>query len=230
MGIEMLKLHWKAARWPMLPVLIAAFAMPLMAGRSAWGGTYGETSIGSGGVWAVVNDAAGFALTFPLLAIVSGTILGLTAWNWDHRHNHIYPLSLPIARWRYAAMKFGSGVILLGATSGVFFAGAALSAGLAQLPVGLNAYPAELSVHFFLASLTGYALLFALAGGTMKTAVAVISLSMVALFFGNGLFDLGGVFWAPLARVDVPSTLYLFLVEGNGPFSVFAGNWMLFDV
>ena len=40
MGMQMLKLHWKAARWPMLPVLVAAFGLPMWTGRSAWGATY----------------------------------------------------------------------------------------------------------------------------------------------------------------------------------------------
>lgn len=230
MGIQMLKLHWKAAKWPMLPVMIAAFGLPMMAGRAAWGGTYGEYTLQSQGVWGLVSESAAYALTFPLLALISGTILGLTAWSWDHQQNHIYPLSLPIARWQYAAMKFGGGVILLTATSGVFLAGAGISASLAQLPVGLRAYPVALTGHFFLASLTGYSLLFALAGGTMRTAVLTLSGTAILLIFGNGIFDLGGLFWEPLGAVDVPMTLFTFLVEGNGPLSVFSGNWMLFDV
>lgn len=229
MGIQMLKVHWKAARWPMLPVLVVAFGLPLMAGRSAWDGQKGLT-LANSGAWIDVNTVAAFGVVFPFLAFTAGTVLALTAWTWDHNAGHVYPLSLPIERWRYAAMKFGGGVILLAATSTVFFAGASITSALSTLPVGLKAYPGALSIHFFMAGLTAYALMFALAAGTMRTAVLVIAGVFVTFAFGDAILDLAGYLWAPLADIRISVLLYTFLVEGNGPLSVFSGNWMLFDV
>jgi len=230
MGIQMLKLHWKAARWPMLPVLIAAFGLPMMAGRAAWGAEYSVDSLQTQSAWSVVSEAAAYGLTFPILAAIAGSILGLTAWNWDHKHNHIYALSLPISRWKYAVMKFGGGVLLVGATTVAFGAGAGLSASLADLPTGLQTYAGALSVHFFVATLTAYALLFALASGTIKTATIVIGSVIAFAAFGDGIFALAGNFWAPLGDVNVGQLAYFLLIDNDGPLSIFAGNWMLFDV
>jgi len=230
MGIQMLKVHWKGAKWLMLPVMVAAFGLPLMAGRAAWGRSYSVEGLQSQSAWSVVSESAAYSLTFPLLALVLGAVVGLTAWNWDHKIGHVYPLSLPISRWKYAMLKFGSGALLVGATSGVFFLGAGISSSLASLPVGLETYPGALSAHFFMASLTSYSLLFALAGGTIRTAVIVISTVTVMVFFGNSLAELASNFYGPLAGLDVPTLMFTFFVEGDGPLSIFSGNWMLIDV
>jgi len=230
MGIQMLKLHWKAAKWPMLPVLIAAFGLPMMAGRAAWGAEYSVDSLQTQSAWTVVSDAAAYGLTFPILAAITGAVLGLTAWSWDHKYNHLYALSLPVSRWKYSVLKFGGGVILVGATSATFAAGAGISASLATLPTGLQTYPGALAIHFFVASLTAYALLFSLASGTIKTAMIVIGSVIAFIGFGDGVFALLGNFWAPLAQTDMVQLAYLILIENDGPLSIFAGNWMLFDV
>ena len=230
MGIQMLKLHWKAAKWPMLPVLIAAFGLPMMAGRRAWGAEYTVDSLQAQSAWSVVTDAAAYGVTFPILAAIAGSILGLTAWTWDHKYNHVYALSLPISRWKYAVMKFGGGVILIGATTATFGAGAGLSAALANLPTGLQTYAGALSAHFFVATLSAYALLFALASGTIRTATIVIGSVVAFAAFGDGIFALLGNLWAPLGQVNIAQLAYLLLIDNGGPLSVFASNWMLFDV
>src|SRR6056297_3352917 len=127
MGTQMLKLHWRAARWPMLPVLIAAFGLPLMAGWSTWDATYSVDAVEATSAWSVIDSTAVWGLSFPVLAAIAGSIIGLCAWTWDHKHDHIYALSLPIHRWKYSAMKFAGGTILVAATTGVFAMGAGLS-------------------------------------------------------------------------------------------------------
>jgi hypothetical protein len=230
MGIQMLKLHWRAARWPMLPVLVAAFGLPLMAGQAAWGATYSVDSLASNGAFAVTDGAAVFGLTFPIVAAIAGAILGLSAWSWDHRQDHVYALSLPLPRWKYSALKFGGGTILVGATTLVFAAGATVSAVLANLPAGLHAYPGTLSVHFLIATQTAFALLFALASGTMRTTTVLLGCVIGLAVFGVPLLDFLGNFWAPIGEFDLGRFAYAVLLENDGPLSIFTGNWMLFDV
>lgn len=230
MGIQMLKLHWRAARWPMLPVLVAAFGLPLMAGWAAWGATYTTDALQSTSAWSVTDGAATFGLGFPVVAAVAGAVLALSAWSWDHRQDHVYALSLPIARWKYAAIKFGGGTILVAATTCVFALGAGLSASLAQLPAGLQAYPGTLSIHFLVATQTAFALMFALASGTIRTATIVLGGILAVALFGAPVLDLLGGLWAPIGEFDLGRFAYTVLVENDGPLSIFAGNWMLFDV
>ncbi len=230
MGIQMLKLHWRAARWPMLPVLVAAFGLPLMAGSAAWGATYSVDHLSASGAVAVTDGAAVFGLTFAIVAAIAGSILGISAWSWDHRQDHVYALSLPVPRWKYSALKFGGGTILVGATTALFALGATTSSLLANLPAGLRAYPGALSLHFLIATQTAFALLFALASGTMRTATIVLGCVMGLAIFGVPLLDFLGNFWSPLGDFDLVRFAYATLVENDGPLSIFAGNWMLFDV
>jgi len=226
----MLKLHWKAARWPMLPVLIAAFGLPMMAGRFTWGRTYSVEALESRAAWTILQEAGAFALTFPFLAVLTGIVVALTAWNWDHKAGHVYTLSLPISRWRYATMKFVTGLFMVGGTAGIFLSGASITSSLASLPPGLNTYPVGLSVHFFLASLTTYAIFFALAAGTIRTAVIVMSTAIALTFAGPGMVALASQFVPALEGVSPTAYVASLLFEGPGPLSIFGGSWMLIDV
>ncbi len=230
MGIQMLKLHWKAAKWPMLPVLIGAFGLPLMAGRLGWGLATGPGESLTGSGWNMVVTSSTMGLLFPFLAMATGAIVALSAWNADHQAGHIYPLSLPIARWKYAALKYGGGVIILAGTGTLFLAGATITTATLTLPVGLNAYPLELSGRFMLASLTAYSALFALASGTMRTAVLTLSALGAVLIFGNGMLAFVGNFVPGLTGIDVVQEMHQLLLQGSGPLRVFSGNWSLIDV
>lgn len=230
MSMQMLKLHWRAARWPMLPVLIAAFGLPLMAGWSTWDSADGAGTLEMMSAWSVIDGAAVWGLSFPVLAAVGGAVIGLCAWTWDHKHDHIYALSLPIARWKYVAIKFGGGTVLVAATTGVFALGAGLSSMLADLPMGLRAYPGSLSIHFFVATQTAFALLFALASGTIRTATIFIGAVIALAIAGQPTLDVLGGFWAPIGTIDLGQLAHSLLVENDGPLSIFSGNWMLFDV
>jgi len=230
MGIQMLKLHWKAAKWPMLPVLIAAFGLPWMAGQAAWAASDSPTL--SAGYWYMVTSAGSTGILMPFLAMAAGSIVALTAWNPDHKHDHIYPLSLPIARWKYSTLKYASGAIIMLGTGAIFFAGAATVTAGMQLPVGLSAYPVELSGKFVVAGLTSYSLLFALAAGTMRSALLVISSVAFLLLFGNILVGFAETV-VPAMQVlelDVSGDFLELLTEGPGPLRVFSGSWSLIDV
>ena len=101
----MLFLHWKQIKVALIPFVIAAFGLPLVAVQGLGGSIEMTTaaaeayrSVAAYGIWMPA---------YPLLAGGIGITLALSAWNWDHQLNHVYALSLPISRWRYAALKMG---------------------------------------------------------------------------------------------------------------------------
>ncbi len=227
MGIQMLKLHWKASKWVLLPFLIMAFGLPVWGGRSAWAGI--NARIGDE-VYLLLSGASMTALAYPIVAALVGATLALTAWNWDHAKGHVYPLSLPIDRWRYSTLKFGTGALLLMLPAALVAAGGLFTVAMVELPRGLHVYPLALASQFYLASFTIYGLLFALASGTIRTTVMVISASAVFAFFGDSLMDFTGNFVPGAEQISPIGYAVDMLISDNGPLHVFAGNWMLIDV
>jgi hypothetical protein len=211
----MLFLHWKQARLPLLPFVVAAFGLPLLS-------IQGLGSIaGAGAFDYAYSDPASTSLPiYPVLALLTGVVLALTAWNWDHQLNHVYALSLPIARWEYAMLKMGAGLVLALVPAVALWIGAHVASAALVLPEGLHAYPNQLAFRFFLAVLLSYALIFAMAAGTVKTSLWVLSGAIVALVAGVWIFETFG-----LTEVALQ-----YLWRAGGPFEVFTGSWALIDV
>ena len=110
--------------------------------------------------------------------------------------------------------------------------GAHVAAASVALPEGLNAYPNQLAFRFLLASVLSYALLFAMAAGTIKTTVWVAS-SIVATFVFAGLLQAALQLSFPtlgLEQFSFFDATTNWLVRAGGPFEVFVGNWALIDV
>ena len=107
----MLFVHWKQARLLLIPFVMAAFGLPLLQVQGLGPGPGGEAVTLS--AVAIVSSYQIWLPVFPLFAAAVGAMLALTAWNWDHQHQHVYALSLPLARWEYAMLKMGAGVVLL---------------------------------------------------------------------------------------------------------------------
>jgi hypothetical protein len=225
----MLFIHWKQTRLLLLPFVVAAFGLPLLAIQGL-GPSTAEDSFAT-----AYEAVAGLSLwlpLFPLLAGAIGVTLGITAWNWDHRLGHVYALSLPVARWEYAMLKMGAGVVLAVVPTVALWIGAHVAAASVTLPVGLNAYPNHLALRFFLATVLSYALLFAMAAGTIKTTVWVAS-GAIGLFVFAGLFQEAIQLAFPTLGFDqigFVDVLADWLVRAGGPFAVFNGNWALIDV
>lgn len=227
MTLQILSLHWKATRWMLLPLVVVAFGIPLVSvqGLGMLQGTGLETD-----AYAAVQVMSGASFAYPLLATALGVLLALTAWNWDHRGDHVYALSLPIARSRYALLKFGAGVALALVPVAALLAGSLVASASVTVPVGLEAYPGALATRFLLATLIVYSALFALASGTMRTAVIVLGL----LVAGPVVAELGVRFAeSVLPGTDLASPVR-WVVQAvwtsPGPLEVFNGSWMLLDV
>lgn len=225
MGAQLLKLHWKAVKWVLLPFAVAAFGLPIIGGRGAWAA--GRTDFTS---WSVLELSQVTGFLYPTLAALVGAVVALTAWNWDHQTNHVYALSLPVSRVRYTGMKFLAGLVILSVPTFTMLAGGLLSAALVELPAGLRAYPLDISLHFFLACATSFAFLFALAAGTMRTAVIVLGSIAGLIVFGPGTVEFAGEVFPELEVLYINQAVVDFLIESPGPLKAFTGSWSFIDV
>jgi len=223
----MLFVHWKQVRLLLIPFVVAAFGLPMLAvqglGADATGGVSAE-------VYQIVSGYQLWLPLFPMLAGAIGIVLALTAWNWDHRLGHVYALSLPVARWEYALLKMGAGVALGLVPALAFWVGAHVAAASVALPAGLNAYPNQLALRFLLAMIMSYAFFFALGSGTIKTTVWVVSAIFAVLVGSELLGDVLVLYFSGLEGVSFLELATDWLVEMGGPFEVFVGNWTLIDV
>jgi hypothetical protein len=228
---QILFLNWKASRFGLLPLLAAAFALPLLTVQGARiQGGLPETATVRGAQ--LLESVSFWTQIYPILALAVGTVLALLVWNWDHRVNHVYPLSFPLPRWQYVLLKMLAGGLILLIPVGVFWFGSLLAVGLTDIPDGLRGYPTAITFRFFLASLIFFAVFFALAAGTMRTAVLILIAWILLLFLGETLLPLvGGALKMPrLAGFRFLSWFLTTAQSWPGPFEVFAGNWMLIDV
>ncbi len=223
----MLALHWKQVRFGLIPFVVAAFALPLLAVQ------------GLGSSIAMMDaDAYRRALTFnqgllvffPALAASIGCVLALSSWNWDHQQKHVYALSLPIARWRYAALKMGAGAVIALVPTIAFGIGCLAATASVELPAGLHAYPVQLTVRFFLATLMAYSILFALAAGTMRTTIGVFTAAFLLLLLSGPLNHFLVQMDPMREHVHVVEWVATRIVESPGPLQIFVGNWSLIDV
>ena len=226
---QIVRTHWQGGRLALLPLIVAAFALPLAA-------VQGTLDFGSS---ASLHDQMGgvlFALQtwlpfFPALAALTGITMALTVWAPDHAGKHVYALSLPVSRRRYVLMKLGSGALLAVVPAAMMGLGALIATASIAIPTGLEAYPGLLAVRFLGASIIAYALTFALSAWSGRSAVATVAaiagVLLVAEFATTGLAstvapamaDFSPIAWVFESAIKIP-----------GPFGVFAGNWAMIDV
>lgn len=224
---QLLFAHWKASRWLLLPFVLLGFGLPLLVYRFA---ELLATEEGINRGAAMIEGARVWGPLFPLLAFSAGAALALAGWNWDHRANHVYALSLPIQRSRYVLQKLAVGALLVVIPALAVWLGSFLSVALNELPEGVRAYPVSFGARFLVAALLAYALTFAMASGTIRTTVIIVSALLIVLVFGSILVSyLRVVLDQPNLATPV-DLLISALGYWPGPFSVFGGNWNLIDV
>ena len=147
----------------------------------------------------------------------------MAAWAPDHRGRHVHALSLPIPRWRYALYRFGAGITLLCVPLLALLAGALLASASTTPPAGIHAYPIALTIRFALALLIAFAVIFAVSGGTARTAGIILGV-IAAVIVVQVLATVASV------DLDMLNRLQTIFVGWAGPFAVFNGRWMLLDV
>ncbi len=229
---QMLYVNWKGSRLVLFPLVIASFGLPLLAVQGALPDAQWAARFGYGTSAANMLDHLQMWLPlFPALAAGVGGIMALAVWNWDHRVEHVYPLSLPLPRWEYSLLKMGSGALLLLVPAFTFWMGALLATASIPIPEGLNPYPTSLAFRFLFASTIAYTVLFAMAAGTMRTAIIIITALVGFVVAGSMMSDV----IVEMVRPDLRGWSFLrwfslLLVQWPGPFEVFTGSWMLIDV
>ena len=213
----MLRAHWLWSRLFLLMLTLAAFAVPLFMAREFSARTQ-LTMI----PWAL-DAQREFGFMYPILAGAVGLVLALTAWSADHRGKHIYALSLPIPRWNFVLLRFGAGAVLLALPVVGLWFGALVASAATPLPAALHAYPTILALRFGLAAFVAYALFFAVSAGSNRTAGFVLGTiaALIALQVLLNTLELDA---------DILSPITAGLMLWPGPFEVFTGRWMLFDV
>ena len=221
----MLHLHWKQVRIALIPFVLASFGLPLLVVSGMGTAPTADADLHAYGV---ILSMQPWLLLFPVLAGAIGAVLALSAWNWDHKLDHVYALSLPLTRREYALLKMGAGAALALLPAAALWAGAHAATASITLPEGLHAYPNQLALRFLLAILLSYAVLFAMAAGTIRTTLWIVSAVLGLLIAGALLTDFSAVFFGGSTNVVLRALSWL--GRAPGPFEVFTGSWALIDV
>ena len=215
----------------MIPFIMAAFALPLLSVQNLTFGVFFPESSTLRDA-ALLNGISAWAYLYPSLAFALGTVLALIVWNWDHRGDHVYALSLPLPRWRYVLLKMGAGATLLLIPVAALWIGSLLAVSITDIPEGMRGYPTAITFRFLLATLVSFALFFALAAGTMRTAVLLLIAWILLLLLGEAVVPFLGRVWGQTGLEDFRFLRWILnaALSWPGPFEVMAGNWMLIDV
>ena len=197
---------------------IVAFALPAGLWRLTHDGYAGDMT-----AMEIMRAFEALGPALVLLAFFSGFMAVAQPWAVDAAARHVYPLSLPVAWWRYVGMRFGAGALLTLIPTVALWLGCLLVLSLVTIPATLNVYPGTLALRFLLGTLLSYAAIFAVqfisgrkaAHLLLAVLLTVAGIALAAEFTGNH---------ALLVR-----TLNL-LFHAPGPLAVFGDSWMLIDV
>jgi FtsH-binding integral membrane protein len=207
--------QWKWTRGFALLATLAGFVVPVLSVQAAQGAIRRADDF--------VGAMQQFSVGYSLLAAGAGLMIALAAWGHDHRGRHVYALSLPIPRWKYALMRYGAGGLFLAAPVAGVLVGALVVAAVGGVPAGLHVYPIALTLRFAFAAGVAYSIFFAISASTAKTAGIV--LGVIA-----GLFAAQVVLAMLHVRMDLLSAVGNAIFNNGGILSVFSGRWMLIDV
>lgn len=205
--------QWKWTRGYALVATILGFVLPLASLQSAH-----AQDTPSEFVFAMTR----FGVWYALLAAATGLAAGFLAWSHDHRGRHVYALTLPVSRARYALMRLGAGAMfLLPPVLAVLLGGLAVAA-LGAIPDGLRVYPLALALRFAFAMLVAYSVFFAIGSATQKAAGILLGIVAAALLAAYMLAIAD-------SKVELLPSVFRWLFESPGIFSVFTGRWSLVD-
>lgn len=207
--------QWKWTRGSALLATLAGFLVPVMSVQTAQPAILHADQF--------VNQMQGWGSAYAVLAAGAGLMMALLAWGHDHRGRHVYALSLPVPRWKYALMRFGAGALFLLAPVAGVLAGALVVAAVGAIPAGLHVYPIAVTLRFAFSAGVAYAIFFAISSATPKTAG-------IALGLIGGVVVAQVAFSMVSANYDVIGHVGAFIFNPPGILSVFSGRWMLVDV
>ncbi|HET7041228.1 MAG TPA: hypothetical protein VFI13_04390 [Gemmatimonadales bacterium] len=213
MFLAILRSEWRWCRGVLIPGTLAALLAPLLSLR---GVTMRMMPV------EVMNAVGHWSAVFPLLSLGLALLTALGCWGPDRRGDHIHALTLPVARWRYVLLRFGGGVLLLAAPMLACLVGALLATHSTSLPTGLAPYPWSFAFRFAASLLVAFSLLFAILSATPKTAALVLGAVVLVTAADLALGIL-------MPRTGIGNDVWFLLLNGPGPFALFAARWVLVD-
>ncbi|HYK12334.1 MAG TPA: hypothetical protein VEV39_16145 [Gemmatimonadales bacterium] len=211
-------MQWTWARNLLLVGTLAAFAIPVVSAH-----TGDLTSVAGFTVRTYLENLQTIGTAYPILAGVLGLLLAMTAWGPDHRGRHVYALTLPLPRWKYALLRYAAGLTLLALPVLALWIAALIASAGVRLPVGLSTYPTALATRFALAAVVAYSAFSAISAGTSRTAAYLLG-ALVILLVAQLTLSLANT------GLDVVSPAFDAIFIWPGPLAVFSGRWMLIDV
>jgi hypothetical protein len=216
---QILHTQWMSSRIVVIAVAILALAIPL--GSVYYGGDLRGADPYQVSSWLYASRTVGQII--PVVALGLGVLLGLTAWSSDHAGRHVYALSLPLPRWKFVLMRFGSGLVLLSVPVVSLGIGAVIASRAVILPAGIHAYPLQMTLRFGLASIVMFAIFFTISIGTRRAVVFTLGLL--------GGLVLADILLASFGRhAIVLETAFTMLTTWPGPLAILMSGWALFDV
>ncbi len=209
-------LQWKSSRAWILAAALAIVALPVMSVVREWP-TDREAMA------QFLSRLEAWSVFYPAAAVVLGIAMASLAWRADRRGGFVYALSLPIARWRQVAYRYGAGVVWVLAIGAVLWITTLVVVATTPIPASLRGYPTGLAVKFALATVSVFTLGFAMLAvpdrlerGLAWVGVLVVAVQVAALFAGSETNWLAAFLEA--------------IVGPTGPLSLLGGRWMLIDV
>ena len=216
----LMKVQWKWTRAAVLIATILGFAIPVSAVRLFDVSRYTGGRPTPGYIIRAMQEAG---VLYAFLAAATGLAVAFIAWSADQKGRHIYALSLPVSRARYAMMRFGAGsVFLLLPTAGVLL-GCLVATAIIDVPAGMHAYPLQVAIRFMLSTFTAFAIFFAIAASSQRAAATV--LGVIA-----GFMLLAVMIGAMGVNYDILGNAAKVIFAQPGVLSIFTGRWMLIDV
>lgn len=215
---QVLIAQWLWARLALVVLAVIGFAIPMAS--VFFGAGLDGAAVSRVGEWLVAADRV--ARVLPYFALLVGVLVGVLAWSPDVAGRHVYALTLPVSRAYFVTLRFAAGAVLTLVPAAAFALGAAIASLSVTLPVGVHAHPVEVAARFWLAALTVYAIIFAIASASRRGQIAIISVIGGAVLVDLLLLTLSADF-------SITAEAFALLTNWPGPLAIFAGRWALFD-
>jgi hypothetical protein len=215
---QVLIAQWLWARLALVVLAVIGFGIPLAS--VFYGADLNGAAASRVGEWLVAADR--IAQVLPYFALLAGVLVGVMAWTPDIAGRHVYALSLPVSRAYFVTLRFAAGAVLTLVPAGAFALGAVIASLVVALPPGVHAHPAEVAARFWLATLTVYAIIFAISSASRRGQIAIISVIGGAVLVDILLLTLSADF-------SITAEAFTLLTNWPGPLAILAGRWALFD-